>query len=611
MRYIKALRVGRSTATATTWLALTALVFAACSTDSAATSGTTEQPVDTSVQVTDASDSTNGGADSATNDAGNAVADAGEPQDGATNVDGDAEADVTAEIDAGPVDTGPPAKVCSSGDVKCEGAKLATCGVQEDGWIISNCFPGKTCSDGKCLPVKNNLIVAFDSSGSMNGKVALTCYCGDTACSKDKKLCPSFLCKGAPVGKCVQKPCSTLSWPSCDPALGCSRMDISKMVFSAALDKIDTGTTRMALFRFPQKLKKPGLTASCTSGYYTGASYVSGEISPGPKDAQYVDDNSPWFWTSLSETMCVEFPPDAAFPSKQKMKKWLDGTEAMTQKGSCPNASTICKPVAGCGGACCSNVCYEHTDPELRPTGGTPIGKTLFYIGEYLRNRVVIDGKKCTNTADCGNVNYQCKAGVCKDEARSCRDTVVVLFTDGGQSNNDINFFAPWNQAKRLGMGLACVTDDDCVGGSKCKKLEIDGGDKGLFCQSEFEASGGVDTFCTKTNKPCLTNADPEKDKELYCGPPGQCVRHPQHLLLGKATDMKNNVLRSPDGKPFGVRLHVVDISAAANLNNSMSVALAGGGKLLGADAADPNTFLESLNSAFDIKNLQICGQDF
>ena len=82
-------------------------------------------------------------------------------------------------------------------------------------------------------------------------------------------------------------------------------------------------------------------------------------------------------------------------------------------------------------------------------------------------------------------------------------------------------------------------------------------------------------------------------------------------MLEGKANDMKHNVLRSPDGKPFGVRVNVVDISAQPNLSNSMSVALAGNGKLLGADAADPNTFLESLTAVFDIKNLKVCGEDF
>jgi len=583
-----------------------------CSGDGDGTSTGGDEKNDTSGTVDDGggqadagvTDSVSGGDSGAVTDAGGSATDAG---GSSTDAGGSG-------ADAGPADIPPedvpPVKVCSKGQVKCEGAKLATCGIQEDGWILSNCFPGNTCSNGKCVPVNNNLIVVFDSSGSMTAKVNLGCWCG-SGCTKDKKTCPAFLCKGTSPTGCTQKPCSNLSWPSCDPSKGCSRMDISKMVFSAALDKINANTTRMAMFRFPQKIKYTSSTfKSCNSGFYYGQSFISGETSPGPKDQEFVDGNSNWFWPSLNETLCVRFPPDDTYPTKQKMKKWMDGTESMQQLGTCGNPSTICQPWAGCAGACCAGKCFVHTDPELRPTGGTPIGKTLFYVGEYLRNKVVIDGKKCKTDADCDNVNYQCKKGVCKDPARSCRDTVVVLFTDGGQGNTPSKYFAPWVQAKRLGMGLACQSNKDCVGGAKCKDLINDKTQMtmGKYCQSEFEDAGGIDTYCTKTNKPCLSGVT-DPTKELYCA--GQCVKHPQNILTGKAKDFKNNVLRSPDGKPFGVRVHVVDISAQPNITNSMNLAMSGNGSLLGADAADPDTFLQKLNQVFDIKNLKVCGADF
>ncbi len=568
---------------------------------------------------------------------GGVTTDGGGDQDGAVEDGGvaDAGAEDSGVTDAGAADTGvtdaggtedsgddkdtgwnSDIKVCKFGEVKCQGAKLATCNNYEDGWIISNCFPGQTCSAGKCVPVDNNLIVVFDSSGSMTAKVTMGCWCG-SGCSKDKKQCPAFLCKGTSPTGCQQKPCSSLKWPTCDPSLGCSRMDISKMVFSQALDKINANTTRMAMFRFPQKLKKGSSFASCTSGYYQGQSFISGESSPGPKDQQAATANSTWFWPSLNETLCVEFPPDGNFPTKAKMKKWMDGTEKQAIVGSCSNPSSICKSVLGCKGTCCSGQCYAHTDPELRPTGGTPIGKTLFYVGEYLRNQVVIDGKKCNTDKDCNNVNYLCKGGVCKDPARSCRSTVVVLFTDGGQGNSPDNYFAPWVQAKRLSTGLKCQSDKDCVGGSKCKELIDDKtkASKGKHCQHEFLANGGIDTYCTGTGKACLSGVTDPKD-DLHCAT--QCVRHPQYMLTGQKVgstgvplSQQNNVLRSPDGKPFGVKVHVVDISAQANLSNSMSLSLAGNGKLLGADAADPSNFLKGLNSVFDIKNLKICGEDF
>ena len=41
----------------------------------------------------------------------------------------------------------------------------------------------------------------------------------------------------------------------------------------------------------------------------------------------------------------------------------------------------------------------------------------------------------------------------------------------------------------------------------------------------------------------------------------------------------------------------------------SFSIALAGSGKLLGADAADPGSFLKVVGKAFDIKNGNVCGK--
>jgi hypothetical protein len=459
----------------------------------------------------------------------------------------------------------PPTKVCETGETTCIGAKLGTCGSFQDGWIESNCFPGLTCSGGACVPVSNNLIIAFDTSGSMTGKVA--------GCSASGQV-----------------------WPSCDPLKSCTRMDISKQVFGKALAKIDDKVTRMALFRFPQKLYYKSATPTCTSGYYQGQT----KLTTDPSSAQSVEANSPWFWTELNETMCVAFPKDAAVKSKDEILKWMDGNEAMSAQGACSNSSTICKAVAGCAGTCCSNQCWIHTDPELRPTGGTPIGRTLFYIGEYLRHRVVIDGKACTDTADCGNVNYVCKDGTCKDPARSCRETIVVLFTDGGESNSATNYFAPWVQAKRMAFGLGCQTDEDCVGGSPDNPTVC----KNNTCLQKYEITG---YYCSKDMAPCLPGSSP--DDATYCA--GECVEDPRDTFKPVISNPNDNVLRSPDGKPFGVRVHVVDISGATAVKNSVSLAISGNGKLFGADAADPDKFLAALESVFDFKNKKVCGEQF
>lgn len=489
------------------------------------------------------------------------LADASSP-DGDT---GDAVDAVDAAGDASAV-------TCTPGTQTCEGAKLKTCLPKGGGYVLSNCFPGTTCYDGKCIAVANNLIIAFDSSGSMTDAV-----------------------KVGGVAKCSG---NYNQWPDCEYvkpeyATGCTRMGVSKYVFKQALTKIDEALVHMALFRFPQKINA-SISSSCSSGGYSGNSTISGDGSQqaiGPTDP-------PWFWNGLGEILCVGFPKDKTEKVKDAMVSWMDGKES---KGP---------PV----------------DPELRATGGTPIGKTLFYIGEYIKNRVVIDGKPCSDDASCGNVNYQCKAGKCVDPNRSCRETVVVLFTDGGESNSN-SFFAPWVQAKRLGTGLACKVDGDCVGGATCQKFGacvnnagnltkcINDSDckTGSKCQETTQCMPKEEVtgwYCSKGMAPCLPDAQPGSAAACTAG---QCVQDPRMGLTAKANKDEDNVLRSFDGKPFQVRVVVVDISGSTNpsdVKGSASIAIAGAGKLLGADASDPQALITTLDSAFDIKQKKVCGAE-
>jgi len=198
------------------------------------------------------------------------------------------------------------------------------------------------------------------------------------------------------------------------------------------------------------------------------------------------------------------------------------------------------------------------------------------------------------------------------------------MFTDGGEDNNN-SYFAPWVQAKRLSSGLFCQSDDDCVGGTTCQNVKNCKSDKGSYinCLQDSDcAKGGKCTantlclppetitgyFCSKGLTPCLPDAT--AGQAAFCD--GLCVPDPRPGIAVKATSMANNVLRSPDGKPFSVNVIVVDISgstSAADISGSASLAIAGGGKLLGADASDPSALLQSLDAAFDIKTKKICGQ--
>ena len=175
----------------------------------------------------------------------------------------------------------------------------------------------------------------------------------------------------------------------------------------------------------------------------------------------------------------------------------------------------------------------------------------------------------------------------------------MVLFTDGGESNKS-TFFAPWTQAKRLGHGLCCQTDDDCVGGTVENPTVCKGGK----CLPKITITG---YYCTADMAPCLPSAQP--GEAAHCSK--ACIKDPMPTINTCASNQQHNVLRSPDGKPFGVKLSVVDISGSTNLSGSMSISIAGNGALLDAKASDPDKFLKTLNAVFDIKNKKVCNESF
>lgn len=464
-------------------------------------------------------------------------------------------------------DTAPVKKVCVPGQTRCEGLLQATCAPLGDGWALAPCFAGQACQDNQCRALTDNLVIVFDTSGSMATKVS-------------------------------GKSCASQKFPACDPAKGCSRMDASKLVFGAVLDKIPLDRTNLALFRFPQRVGKSQAT-SCDAGHYLGIDKLVGDTD----DLQHVAANSGWFWDSIEQILCVAFPRSAkeALGRKTLIEKWLDGDEAIVKTATkCANPSGTCLGDAKCGaGACCAQSCWQHkSGPELRASGGTPIGKTLFYVGEYLRHRVVVDGRACIIADDCHNPNYQCVKGYCVDPARDCRQNVVVLFTDGGENNDSSQFFAPQSSAIRMAWGLACKAHADCVGGATC-----------VLGRCRPPQSTGY--VCFGSGAPCKPS-DKNPKSPTHCPPvAGQspsCLPEPSKSNTAAAIKSADNVLRSPDGEPFAVRLHVVDISGAASLSKSFYLSAAGNGRLLTADAADPEQFFAVLQSAFDMKDKNICG---
>ncbi len=445
----------------------------------------------------------------------------------------------------------PPELVCEPATKGCSGLSLATCSTMGDGWVLSPCPPGHHCAlneadAGVCVPVADHLTIVFDTSGSMDTKV------------------PGL-------------DCESWTWPQCESsAQPCTRIGVSKDVFSTVLADIDPLRTSLSLFKFPQVIE-PDDTPSCTSGHYGGKTTITGD-----PDTHTISEASSWFWANIHQSLGVAFPETAelAGASKTEILKWMDGSESLAE-------------------TCVSGQPYCHADPELRATGSTPIGRTLFYVGEYMRHRVMIGGRSCETDDDCPSANYRCDAdqGVCTDPARHCRRNTVVVFTDGKGASFDEYFTGPV-QAKRMAYGLGCAADADCVGGATCSSAGI--------C-TPADATGYV---CQSSGEPC-DPASQDPNDPLWCpmmiNQQQTCLPDPVSQLETVADLSDANILRSPDGQPFGARVFVVDISGQDELADSFKLAAAGGGALITADITDQDKLLEQLQGLLDVKNSSIC----
>jgi len=391
-------------------------------------------------------------------------------------------------------------------------------------WFPKTCSAGKMCSEGTCREIRSNVLLIFDTSGSM----------------VDIKL---------PDGDCLTNPtvpCLT-DFPECDQTVApLTPMDLAKQVFTAGiLDAVDQNAT-FALQRFPmrQAANRPG---SCRGGWYAAT----------PDGVMTGDDNSRttepggWFDANLGQVVVTRFPTRPDGSTTDELLKWLDRDEQLT------TTSQSCSSDLDCDSLLCESTmdgqrCVTHLEPELRGDGGTPLGKSLFYAGEYLRRFVLVDGKPCVESADCGSANYSCQDGQCVDEVADCRRPTIVLFTDGGESTPPEEFFKAAMQAKRLRYGLGCQTHDDCASGAQC----------------------GSEGYCLPTEPgPVLTD-----------------------FVAGDG----HEVVRAPNGKPLGIRVHVVNLDPNSSVA-SASIAAHGGGLLFDVSTDDPTEFETQVKNALRV----------
>lgn len=416
------------------------------------------------------------------------------------------------------------------------------------------CATGEVCTGGQCVDAQGNVLLLVDTSTSMNAVVGRDVYARD----------------------CLGAGCPTWDWPRCDdPAAPATRIARVKVALQRLFASEGARDLRLALQRFPQRGDD---SPDCDDGYNWGLRAMEDH------DGQTETSLDTWFGAHLGQVVAVPFA-DAAAPPLAELNRWVDFTE-----GTRPTAQACVNNWDCASNICDADRCLEVADPELRGVGFTPIGKSLFYAGEYFRHRVLVEGKACGADADCASPHHTCVEGQCHDPLNACRPNVVVLLTDGGETEDRDTggFFHPRIQAKRLHTGLGCMADADCAGEATC----ADGS-----CQPLLEPYPAGERMCSVFGTPCAGDAD--------CIEPctgGQCPVTCGDARIEGMTQGPAGRITDHAGRPVSMTLHVVDASGVAGGNADL--AAYGGGLAVGVDLVDVDALVDRLTPLLDTKTL-------
>ncbi len=401
------------------------------------------------------------------------------------------------------------AMMCCPNDRWCERGAQTICSDDGTEILVQPCVDGLDCFSGQCVPARPQVHVLFDSSGSMTW----TPFGGEV------------------LGK---------TWPLCDdPQAPQTRLGISKRAFTDLFADVQYEHVLFALQRFPQRRSQ--LTPVCPDGAYEPQDMMTGHHGKYTVDEQ--SDGS-WFAESMGEVLAAPFPRSGFESNRAELMSWLDFNESADLT----------------------------TDPEIRATGWTPLGTSLYYAAEYFRNYVVVDGLDCTLDADCRTSTHFCVDGLCADPNRFCRQRSIVVFTDGVDTSSLGSWLDPVVQAKRLRAGLDCATAADCFTGFLCD--EGPGPPSGVHRPNPCAAGGGTGA---PARRPCegATAAGAER-------------------------------LRDANGDPIRITVHVVDGSGAIFAAGA-GMATYGGGLLVPASLASSSSLLQAIKGVVDWKDVSFC----
>lgn len=410
---------------------------------------------------------------------------------------------------------------CEPGALFCVRGQRLHCG--PDGYSFVNddpCAPGEICADdGVCVNPQADVMLIVDTSSSMS----------------------------RPVIEADPRP-----FPECeDPQAPHTRLGLVKLALRTLFQSDDALGLRLALQRFPQQ---PTATALCGPGHYEEDRL---ELDP---DLRSLDADA--FSALRARTLAVPFTRDGA-PAIDALLRWTDFNERW---GPLPD------PCDTCPGLCIEGQCQGHLDPELRATGETPLGRSLFVAGETFRHEILREGRACVADADCQSPHYTCREGACHDPLYDCRPYVVVLFTDGAENFDPVDsFFHPVVQARRMNVGLHCEDDGDCLSPARCDANRC------VVGRCEFDEGRGCQLDGDCENGPCLQ--DPP--------PPGGFGASP---------------ITHPGGRPAQLTVHVVD-AVGGHIANRQT-AWWGGGRYQQVQSLDVNGLLAALQPLLDTKGL-------
>ncbi|MCA9517621.1 MAG: hypothetical protein KC635_21925, partial [Myxococcales bacterium] len=198
--------------------------------------------------------------------------------------------------------------------------------------------PGKACYEGQCEFLRHNVLLVFDTSGSMWDYID-----PPSAVAQNPSDCANT---GAP---CLDP------FPACDdPEDPLTLITLAKRVFAESVQTSIGAFAQFALQRFPQ-VEAGSNPANCSLGWYT---VPDPPVLTGDDDA-WATTAGGWFDQHLREAFVVPFPVRNNLDNGDDLLEWLDNVESLGA------SETPCNGNADCGTGRCALLngekrCFYH-----------------------------------------------------------------------------------------------------------------------------------------------------------------------------------------------------------------------------------------------------------